>query len=75
MMIDEGFALVGVKLERQAATQDRLLEAVQERGGVAVGIVGAISDEAAVIIEDDAQLGGEHFVIGAAQGCWRAHVS
>ncbi len=68
VVADKGLALVGIELVGQAAAQDGLLEAVEESDGVAGEIIGGVGDEAAVVVNNDAELGGDGFALGSAQG-------
>ena len=68
MVVDEGLSLVGVEFNRQSTGQDSLLEAVQECGGISVGIVGGVCDEPTMVVDNDAQLGGKRFAVRATQG-------
>ena len=71
VVVDEGFALVGVELVRQAAAKNALFEAVQEAGRVAATVIRGVGDQAAVVVEQDAELGGDYFAFEGAQG-WAA---
>lgn len=47
--------------------QDGLLEAVKEGDDVAGQVIGGVGDESAVVVEDDAELGGNGFVLVGVQ--------
>lgn len=68
VVVDEGFSLVGVELEGKTPAQDRLFEAVQKRGGVGFGIICPVGNESAVVVEQQAEMGGKDFAIGSPQG-------
>jgi hypothetical protein len=67
VVVDEGFALVGVEFEGQAAPQNGLLEGVEERGGVGVCVVAGKDNESAVVVNNEAEVGGDDFAVVSAK--------
>ena len=67
VVVDEGLALVGVELVWQASAQHTLFEAVQEAGRIAARVIGGVRDEAAVIVDQDTELGRDHVAFVRAQ--------
>ena len=63
VVVDEGFALVGVEFDRQAAPQHGLLEAVEESGGVGARVVASKDDEPTVVVNNEAEVGGDDFAV------------
>jgi len=63
VVVDEGFALVGVEFDRQAAPQHSLLEAVEESGGVGARVVAGKDNESTVVVNNEAEVGGDDFAI------------
>ena len=59
VVVGEGAALIGVELDRQTAAADGFLEGVMKALGVGMEVVGGEGDEPGVIVDDQAQVGGE----------------
>jgi len=51
--VDEGFALVGVELARQATAQNGFLESVMKSLGIGLGVISGKRDEPGVVIDQD----------------------
>ena len=67
VVVDEGFALVGVEFDGQAAPQNGLLEGVEERGGVGVRVVAGKDNESAVVVNNEAEVGGDDLAVVSAK--------
>ena len=67
MVVDEGFALVGVEFDGQASSQHGLHEAVEERGGVSVCVVAGKDNESTVVVNNEAEVGGDDFAVGSTE--------
>jgi hypothetical protein len=67
-VVDEGFALVGVEFDRQASSQHGLHEAVEECGGVGVCVVAGKDNESTVVVNNEAEVGGDDFAVGSTEG-------
>lgn len=68
MAVDKGLAIIGVEFSRQSAAQQSLLQAVMECLGVGSGIVGGKGDESGMVVDENAQMGGEGFAVDRQGG-------
>jgi hypothetical protein len=69
--VNEGLAIVGVKLAGQSPTQDGFFECVMKRFGVGLGIIGREGNESGVIIDQDAELSAQRFAVDREGGSRR----
>ena len=67
------FALGVVRLGGQAAPQHSLHEAVEERGGVGMCVVAGKDDEPALVVNDDAEVGGNGLAVASVCGEEASH--
>jgi hypothetical protein len=70
VIVDEGTAEVGVKLVRNAASLDGLLERVVEAAGIGSWVIGCKGDQPGVIIQDQTQMRGEGFASSRELWAW-----
>ena len=60
---DEGGSVVGVEFMGNAPTKNGLFEGVMKALGVLSWVVGRVGDEAAVVIDQDGQMGGDDLAL------------
>src|ERR1700719_2598842 len=63
MFVRKWFAIIGIEFMRDPATLDCLFERLMKSIAVGCQVIGAVSNEARMIIQDQAEVGREDFAL------------
>src|ERR1700750_1153764 len=63
MFVRKWFAIIGIEFMRDPATLDGLFECLMKSIAVGCQVIGAVSNEARMIIQNQAEVGREDFAI------------